>query len=186
MTQAVAFSSMRKQADIRRACLDVMSVSHAVYLSTLDETGAPCTRAMFNLRRKAQFPRLAPLFESHARSLLVYLATNTSSEKVRQLRRDPRVALYYCIPETFHGVMLGGSVVFEQRPEVRRSIWQKGWELYYPDGVEDPDFTVLSLVPDRVRGWLAGRFFDTVLARPAGASPAARPPARGRMHKRRT
>ncbi len=163
MSQAGAFSEMRKLADIRRACLDVMAVSHAVYVSTLDETGAPYTRAMFNLRRKAQFPKLAPLFESHGRSLLVYLATNTGSEKVRQLRRDPRVALYYCIPETFHGVMLGGSAVFEPGVEVRRSIWQKGWELYYPAGVEDPDFTVLSLVPQRVRGWLAGRFFDTML-----------------------
>jgi general stress protein 26 len=166
-----SFSTLTQQDEIRRACLDVMAVSQAVYVSTLDEDGAPFTRAMFNLRRRSQFPRLVSLFESHDRSLLVYLATNTSSEKVRHLRRDPRIALYYCIPETFHGVMLGGSAVFETALEVRRSIWQKGWELYYPNGVDDPDFTVLSLVPNRVRGWLAGRSFDTVLAPPASSGP---------------
>jgi general stress protein 26 len=163
---APAFTIITRQAEIRRACLDVMAVSPAVVVTTIDDDGSPSTRAMFNLRRRSQFPKLVPLFEPHAASLLVYLATNTSSDKVRQLRRDPRVSLYYCIPETFHGVMLGGSVVFEEGREVRRSIWQKGWELYYPAGVDDPDFTVLSLVPRRLRGWLAGRAFDTRV--PAG------------------
>lgn len=148
---------------IRAECRRVMGVAAAVTVSTLDPDGAPSTRAMFNLRRQAAFPSLAPLFAEHEQSLLVYLATNTSSEKVRHLRRDPRVSLYFCLPESFHGVMLSGEAVFEPGLAIRRALWQPGWEIYFPAGVEDPDFTVLSLLPRRVRGWLADVGFDTVL-----------------------
>ncbi len=151
-------------AAIERECLGVMATSPAVYVSTLDEKGSPSTRAMFNLRRAEQFPSLTPLFAGHDQSLLALLSTNTSSEKIRHLRRDPRVSLYYCIPESFHGVMLSGVVAFESGLEIRRAIWQPGWEIYFPAGVEDPDFTVLSLAPRRVRGWLGASSFDTVLA----------------------
>lgn len=82
------------KTEIRAECLRVMLVSPAVFVSTLDEEGAPCTRAMFNLRRREQFPRLGALFGRHDRQLLICLCTNTSSEKVRHLRLDPRVSLY--------------------------------------------------------------------------------------------
>ncbi len=150
-------------AAIRKACLEVMRVSEAVYVTTLDEEGAPVTRAMFNLRREEQFPSVAPVFAGHDQDLLAILSTNTSSEKVRHLSREPRVCLYYCIPETFHGVMLSGRVSFEPDAALKRAIWQEGWETYFPTGVEDPDYTLLSLRPSRVRGWLGERSFDARL-----------------------
>jgi len=145
---------------IRQACVRVMRVSEAVYVTTLDAEGSPVTRAMFNLRREEQFPSVAPVFEAHDEDLLVLLSTNTSSEKVRHLARDSRVSLYYCIPRTFHGVMLGGRVMPVPDLALKRALWQPGWEIYFPTGVEDPDFTLLSLRPTRLRGWLADRSFD--------------------------
>lgn len=154
-------------AAIRQSCLDVMSVAEAVYVTTLDEDAAPCTRAMFNLRRIDQFPGASPLFEGHDGDLLVYLSTNTSSEKMRQIRRDPRVSLYYCVPRTFHGVMLSGCLHTETDPRLKQGLWQEGWERYFPSGVEDSDYTILSLRPSRVRGWLGHSSFDARLVRPS-------------------
>jgi general stress protein 26 len=148
---------------IRRACVEVMQVSEAVYVTTLDEEGGPVTRAMFNLRRKEQFPSVVHVFDGHDEDLLVLLSTNTSSAKVRHVTRDPRVSLYYCIPHTFHGVMLGGRVSFESDLALKHAVWQEGWETYFPTGVEDPDFTLLSLRPTRARGWLRERAFDARL-----------------------
>jgi len=91
------------------------------------------------------------------------LSTNTSSEKVRHLRHDPRVALYYCLPEQTHGVMLGGQASFVVEPDLKRAIWQPGWEIYFPTGTEDPDYTILQLLPSRIRGWLGDRSFDARL-----------------------
>jgi general stress protein 26 len=148
---------------IVQACRDVMHVAEAVIATTLDEEGAPCTRAMFNLRRAGQFPGLTHLFATHDQDLLVYLSTNTSSEKVRHIQRDDRVSLYYCVPHTFHGVMLAGRVTMHTDAHLKADLWQPGWEIYFPAGVADPDYTVLSLRPHRVRGWLGHQSFDACL-----------------------
>ncbi len=146
-----------------QSCLDVMRQSEAMYLTSLDDEGAPCTRAVFNLRRESQFPGLRGLFSSPENPLRVYVATNTSSEKVRQLGNDPRVSFYYCLPATFHGVMLSGRVTEITDQGVKDRIWQDGWEIYYPSGRGDPDYMLLELRPTRARGWLCGKAFDVSL-----------------------
>jgi general stress protein 26 len=151
---------MKDLVEARRACLGVMTESEAVYVTTLDGDGAPVTRAMFNLRRRAQFPGLQSLFTAHDEDLLVHLSTNTSSAKRAQIARDPRVSLYYCILQTFHGVMLGGRIDINEDATLKEALWQEGWEIYFPQGLQDPDYTILSLRPARIRGWLGDTSFD--------------------------
>lgn len=146
---------------VLQVCRDIMRESEVVYLTSLDEDGAPSTRAVFNLRREGQFPALRHLYAVEGDSLLVYITTNTSSEKVRQMRRDARIALYYCIPHTFHGAMLAGRAVEVTDEAAKDGIWQPGWEIYYPGGMHDPDYTIIRLDVARVRGWLGeGGPFD--------------------------
>ncbi len=150
-------------AEIKSVCLEVMRKSEVVYVTTLDADGAPFTRAMFNLRRSEQFPAFAGLFRAHDDSLLAYLSTNTSSRKVAQLRADPRLCLYYCVPGTFHGVMLSGTAVLEADLALKQALWLSNGEAYYPLGVGDPDYSIVTLEPRRLRGWLAGHPFDVSL-----------------------
>lgn len=159
----MSYESAERQA-IVTACSDVMRQSEAAFFTTLDEDGAPCTRAVFNLRREAQFPALRPIFQETSDPLVVYVTTNTSSEKVRQLRREPRVSLYYCVPATFHGVMLSGRMTEVADVDLKDRFWQPGWEIYYPAGRHDPDYTILELHPARARGWLKSSPIDIALA----------------------
>jgi general stress protein 26 len=154
------FERLEDVAAARRACRDVMRVAEVVYVTTLDDGGTPITRAVFNLRRAAQFPDLVGIFEEFGDDPVVLIGTNTASEKLRHLARDPRLNLYYCVPGSFQGVMLGGSADLVSDPATRRRLWQDGWERYYPQGVDDPDYTVLRLRPTRIRGWLDGHPFD--------------------------
>ena len=87
-------------------------------------------------------------FREHDEDLLVYLATNTSSRKVRQMQQNPAVAVYYCDPGTFRGVQLSGAVEMVSDSALKRRLWQDGWETYFPTGVDDPDYTVLRLRPE--------------------------------------
>lgn len=148
------------RAAVIQACQQVMRESEAAYFTTLDDDGAPCTRAVFNLRREGQFPAYREIYAAADDPLLVHVSTNTSSEKVRQLRREPRVSMYYCVPGTFHGVMLSGEVAEVGDEAVKDRFWQPGWEIYYPQGMRDPDYTILEMRPARARGWLGGKAFD--------------------------
>ena len=91
--------------------------------------------------------------------MLVYFSTNTSSHKLRQIKADPRVSVYYCNPGQFHGLMLSGDIEVIDDSALRQALWNEGWERYYPGGPDDPDHTVLRLRPKRAMGWYnASRF----------------------------
>jgi general stress protein 26 len=131
----------------RKLSLDLISNAPAVYFSTIDARGYPQTRALLNLRNPGQFPNLVDIFSDHDGDLLAYFSTNTSSSKSSQLRSNPRVAVYYCLPEQWRGLMLGGEVEFIDDIELKKKVYQEGWEQYFPEGPSDPDFTLLRLRP---------------------------------------
>jgi general stress protein 26 len=129
--------------------LQLMEVAEAAYLATIDEEGFPQTRAVFNLRNRDQFPLLAGLFQAHKDSFLALFSTNTSSTKVQQLKANAAASVYYCKPGEWRGLMLRGRVDIAPDSELKKAVWQNGWERYYPKGLEDPDYTVLSMYPDK-------------------------------------
>jgi general stress protein 26 len=137
-------------------CLKVMENASFVSLTTIDKNGFPSTRAMLNLRNKEQYPHLARLYETENNPLTVYLSTNTSSEKFGEIRQNGKACLYYCEPEALHGILLQGTVEIVTDSELRQKAWQEGWEIYYPEGVSDSDYTLLRFVPNRLKTFFGG------------------------------
>lgn len=133
--------------ETREQSLDLMASSEMAYLTTIGADWYPQTRAMENLRRKEKFPSLIDLFASHQDDFLVLFFTNTSSKKVAQVRENPKVSVYYCRPREYRGLMLGGEAEVIMDEELKTTLWQPGWELYCPAGPTDPDYAILSLVP---------------------------------------
>jgi general stress protein 26 len=132
-------------------CADLMTRAEAAYVTTVDEDGFPQTRAMFNLRRQAQFPVLEALFREHAANLLTFFTTNTSSRKVAQLAANAKAAVYYAEPAEFRGLNLVGWLDIVTDDEIKHRLWQPGWERYYPGGPTDPDYAVLRMRPMSAR-----------------------------------
>jgi pyridoxamine 5'-phosphate oxidase len=150
--------------EIRRASLELMERAETAVMTNIGPDGYPHSRAIFNLRNKTQYPMLTHLFEGHNEDMMVYFGTNTSSRKVAELRDDPHVSVYYCIPGQFHGMMLAGDIEILDDLEIARALWVDGWERYYPQGPDDPDFTVLRLYPKYGRGWYRADHFELCFA----------------------
>jgi general stress protein 26 len=131
----------------RRLSLDLMTIAEAAFLTTINGEGFPQTRAMLNLRNTGSFPKLSGLFDQHRDDFLIYFTTNTSSSKVEQIKRNPKVSVYYCKPDDWRGLMLGGTIEIVTDPGLRETLWQEGWERYYPGGIDDPDYAILCLCP---------------------------------------
>jgi len=146
--------------DLRAFCLDLMASSGDVAVATIDADGLPQARVMFNARNRDRFPALVPLFKGHDRDFLIYLGTNTSSPKIRQLRADPSIAVLFADPPRYHSLMLSGRAEIVEDPAVKKALWQEGWEIYYPGGPDDPDYTVIRLRPVKGKGWRAGAAFE--------------------------
>jgi len=132
--------------DTLRSALDLTRRSDFVYLSTLQDDGCPDTRVMFNLL-KLRPPVLALAEDSFA----TWIGTNTSSQKVAQIRKDPRVCLYYSDTDSFEGLTLRGTVEEIHDLGLRTAVWTEEWNVYYPGGQEGGDFTLLRFQPLRGR-----------------------------------
>jgi general stress protein 26 len=131
----------------------LMQTSASVYLTTVSGHGIPFTRAMLNVRNRKQYPSLVKFFAAQKGELVAYFTTNTSSDKVKHVKKHPYVSVYYCDPKKFHGLMLGGRIQIVKDAKIKKALWQKGWEKYYPGGFDSPDHTVFKLVPSVARGW---------------------------------
>ncbi|MHA1461231.1 MAG: pyridoxamine 5'-phosphate oxidase family protein [Promethearchaeota archaeon] len=137
--------------EVKKSALKLISESKAAYLTTIDSEGFPITRAMFNLRNKEQFPEFSEFFQNQEDIFTIYISTNTASTKVKHLKNNPLMCVYFCDADNFQGFMLGGSVEFIDDTKVKKNIWLDWWTKYYPKGIEDPDYTLLRLNPKTAR-----------------------------------
>lgn len=143
---------------------ELMGRTLVFYMATVDEHGVPHVRAMENLRCSEKFPHPAKVIaENEADPLVSYISTNTSSVKIRQLKSNPSVALYYCVPEEYKGVMRQGKAEVLGDTEFKKKLWVEGWEKYYPQGYTDPDFTLLRLKPTCLKAWYGFRTHQQVI-----------------------
>ncbi|MDH4208536.1 MAG: pyridoxamine 5'-phosphate oxidase family protein, partial [Anaerolineae bacterium] len=60
-----------------------------------------------------------------------------------RLLQDSRSCVYYVDFDKWMGLMLVGTIEVLQDMESRQRLWRPGFERYYPQGVTDPDYSVL-------------------------------------------
>jgi general stress protein 26 len=145
--------------ELEALALDIMGRSDMVILATMGKDPYPHTRALFNLRDARRFP--GPAAYQADKGLSVFLSTNSSSIKVHEVGESPWVSVYFMVSSEFKGLQLSGRAVPD--PEARAALWMRGWEIYYPKGRDDPDYTVLRIDPVRARGWNSAAAFDLEL-----------------------
>ncbi len=106
---------------------------------------------MFNLRNKEQFPEFSEFFAKQENQYAIYISTNTSSFKVNHIKVNPKIAVYFCDPDDFKGVMFEGEVKIVGDMDIKRKIWLDGWTKYYLKDLDDPDYKLLRLIPKNAR-----------------------------------
>ncbi|UCE49977.1 MAG: pyridoxamine 5'-phosphate oxidase family protein [Phycisphaerales bacterium] len=148
----------------KQACLELMETVDVAYLSTIDSNGFPHTRIMSNLRDKKQHPNLAGFFEKHQEDFLIYMVTSSSSAKMQHIRNNPKVSVYFAsyteVPTDFQCLMLAGEIEEISDQQLKKQLWQSGWEIFWQKGVDDPEYTVLRLMPTFARGGYKEKLFE--------------------------
>ena len=107
-------------------------------LCSVDENGYPCAKAMLAPRR------VEGVME-------IWFSTNTSSQSVESYRANDKESVYFYVAATFQGVMLRGVMEVCFDTASKKALWQEGDEVYYPQGVTDPDYCVLRFVAENAR-----------------------------------
>ncbi len=108
------------------------------YLGTIGKDGYPHITAM-----------LAP--RKHNGIKEFFLSTNTSSQKVQNLRQNSKASLYFCDRRFYRGLELKGTVEVLEDQDSKTMLWEKGDTMFYKEGVTDPDYCVLKFTATSAR-----------------------------------
>ena len=77
-----------------------------------------------------------------------WLSTNTSSEKVKCFKENPKATLYFVDTRFYRGICLSGTIEVLEDEQSKKRIWRMGDRMYYPKGVTDPDYCVLKFTAE--------------------------------------
>jgi len=112
-----------------------------------------CSMAQLCYTNKDGFPVTRAMLKPRERHGLreFYFTTNTSSAKVRALRENPKVSIYFADRRFFRGLSLAGTAGILEDAATKERIWRDGDEQYYPLGVTDPDYCVVRVSVRKIR-----------------------------------
>lgn len=110
---------------------NMIDKSSMALISYIDGDGYPITKAMLKPREREGIKTF-------------WFTTNTSSNKVKFFRENPKASIYFVDKRFFRGVSLAGTVEVLETAEAKERIWREGDTMYYTEGVTDPDYCVLK------------------------------------------
>ena len=119
---------MRNPEETIGKMIDKASTS---FISYVDEEGYPITKAMLKPRKRNGIRE-------------IWFSTNTSSNKVKYFRKNNKASIYFIDKRYFRGVSLVGTIEVLETVEAKEMIWQTGDEMFYKEGITDPDYCVLK------------------------------------------
>lgn len=112
----------------------VITNASNVFVASVDENGYPNVKAMFARMQDGVHH---------------YMSTNYSSKRAKQFLADSRCSIYYCDEDSYKGVMLLGNIEVCTDHETKALIWKDRDRMYYPQGVDDPDYCVFKFTAER-------------------------------------
>ncbi|WPC44182.1 pyridoxamine 5'-phosphate oxidase family protein [Clostridium sp. JS66] len=117
---------------------NLIDKSNLTIISYTDNEGFPISKAMLSPRQREGIK-------------IFWFSTNTSSNKVKYFRENPKASIYFVNKRFFRGVSLVGMVEILETPEAKEKLWQDGDTMYYKQGMTDPDYCVLKFTAKKGR-----------------------------------
>jgi len=149
-----------EEKELKQECLKLLQTADAAYLSTISEDGFPHTRIMGNLWNEQQCKVAKELFAGHEEDFMVYMLTGNSSDKMKQIRANPKASVYYGNAAELQTMLLVGNIEEIDDLDLKKKIWQDEWKMHWPGGPEDPEFVLLKLLPNYAKGWYKDTDFE--------------------------
>ena len=78
----------------------------------------------------------------------IWMGTDRSTRKVRDIERDPRVTLYYYSSDLVGYVSVYGTAHLVDDPGEKNSRWKDEWEGLYPN--REAQYLLIQVIPDRM------------------------------------
>jgi general stress protein 26 len=105
-------------------------------LITIDSQGFPKSRMMENVALEED--------------LVFYFATFAASDKVAEIKAQPRVNVFLYRPDDHSSISVTGTADTVMDDDVRRAKWKEQWSGFWKQGYTDPGFALIRIVPKKI------------------------------------
>lgn len=112
----------------RSQIISLVEDAITIVVCSVDEDGYPNSKLM--------------LKRTHEGLNKFWFSTNTSSLRTPQFMNNPKASLYFV--GSSNGLMLIGDMKVCLDRRSKEILWNEGDEIYYPEGVDDPDYCVFE------------------------------------------
>ena len=124
------------QEELKNKIIEFAKTYQYSNLITIDQSGTPKGRMMANL----------PI----DKSLVFYFATGTQSNKVKEIKNNPKASVFLYRPTDHSSISVEGTAEVVEDDAVKKEKWQDKWYAYWKEGPSDPAYTLLRVVPKKI------------------------------------
>ena len=124
------------QEELKKKILDFAKTYAYSNLITIDASGCPKGRMMENI----------PVGDD----LLFYYATGAQSNKVKEIKANPKASAFFYRPEDHSSINVLGSAEIVTDQKVKQAKWKDKWTAYWKQGPSDPAYTLIRIVPKKI------------------------------------
>jgi len=136
------------------AAKSLLERSKYCFLITKGETEFPSARLV------------EPLYEADLSK--IYIGTNPDLRKIREIESCPYVTLAFTNKSDNANVVIQGVASVCAIPEYKRKHWKRQWRLFFPNGSQGIDYTVITVEVQRME---VLSFKNNVIPEPFGLKP---------------
>ncbi len=130
----------------------------------MQETRAESIKKLNELTEKIDFCMLTTIDNGHLRSRPmstqqfeengeIWFFTSSRSHKVGELAKDNRVNLSYAKPDDSTYVSISGRGELVNDKAKMKELWSPILKAWFPDGLDDPDLTLLNIEVEQAEYW---------------------------------
>lgn len=100
-------------------------------------------------------PRARPMaIAGHDRGGLIYFATRAEDDKLKEILQNPDVAVTMQGGQRF--LSITGRARVEVDVQLAREMWKPSMKLWFPEGANDPQLTLILVEPVHAEYWDRG------------------------------
>jgi general stress protein 26 len=111
---------------------EIIDASGNCALITIDDEGQPRARTMDPFAPEDDFT--------------IWFGTNTKSRKVKQIKNEPRVTLYYFDKPSSSYVTIHGKAQIIDDAKEKMKFWKNNWSAFYPSFPQG--YTLIKVTPE--------------------------------------
>ncbi len=119
-------------SNLLNAAREIMAAAGTCALISLDENDSPMVRTMDPFLPESDFT--------------VWFGTNAKSRKVSQIKKNPKVTLYYLDKDASGYVVIHGKAQLVNDEKEKEKRWKAEWEAFYPDKTES--YLLIKVTPE--------------------------------------